>query len=66
MITVKSQDEIKLLEIIGEPISKDLSSDLKNVTSSEVIEFVEEFSTKQQVLKSENAEINITFSTTLS
>lgn len=58
--------EIKLLEIIGEPISKDLSSDLKNVTSAEVIEFVEEFSTKQQVLKSENAEINITFSTTLS
>lgn len=58
--------EIKLLEIVGEPISQDLSSDLKNVTSADAIKFVKEFSSKQQILKSANVEINIIFSSALS
>lgn len=58
--------EIKLLEIIGEQLPNDLSTDLKNVTSAATIKFVKEFSSEQQLLKSKNTDINLIFSSEFS
>ncbi|HJD56641.1 valine--tRNA ligase [Candidatus Tisiphia endosymbiont of Ptychoptera albimana] len=52
---------IKVLEIIGEKLSNDLTIDLKNVTSSHKIEFVEEFSSTNQVLKNDEVVVNIIY-----
>ncbi|WP_341748618.1 valine--tRNA ligase [Candidatus Tisiphia endosymbiont of Sialis lutaria] len=52
---------IKVLEIIGEKLPNDLTIDLKNVTSSHKIEFVEEFSSTNQVLKNDEVVVNIIY-----
>ncbi|WP_341753335.1 MULTISPECIES: valine--tRNA ligase [unclassified Candidatus Tisiphia] len=53
--------DIKVLEIIGEKLPNDLTIDLKNVTSSHKIEFVEEFSSTNQVLKNDEVVVNIIY-----
>ncbi|WP_250311423.1 valine--tRNA ligase [Rickettsia endosymbiont of Oedothorax gibbosus] len=58
-LSVKS--DIKVLEIIGEKLPNDLTIDLKNVTSSHKIEFVEEFSSTNQVLKNDEVVVNIIY-----
>ncbi|WP_375319430.1 valine--tRNA ligase [Candidatus Tisiphia endosymbiont of Oplodontha viridula] len=54
--------DIKLLEIIGEKLPDDLTIDLKNVTSSHKIEFVEDFSLTNQVLKNGDIVVNVIYS----
>lgn len=53
--------DIKLLEIIGEKLSDELIIDLKNVTSARTIEFVEQFSSTNQVLKNGDIVINVIY-----
>ncbi|MCC8483622.1 MAG: valine--tRNA ligase [Rickettsia endosymbiont of Labidopullus appendiculatus] len=53
--------DIKVLEIIGEKLPNDLTIDLKKVTSSHKIEFVEEFSLTNQVLKNDEVVVNIIY-----
>jgi valyl-tRNA synthetase len=50
---------INLLEIIGAKLSHNMITDLKNVTSASNIEFVEEFSSNDQVLEGPNIKISI-------
>lgn len=53
--------DIEILEIIGEKLSDDLIIDLKNVTSARTIEFVEQFSSTNQVLKNGDVVINVIY-----
>jgi valyl-tRNA synthetase len=53
--------DIEILEIIGEKLSDDLIIDLKNVTSARTIEFVEQFSSANQVLKNGDVVINVIY-----
>lgn len=53
--------DIKVLEIIGEKLPNELTIDLKNVTSSHKIEFVEEFLSTNQVLKNDDVVVNIIY-----
>ncbi|MFP3018425.1 MAG: valine--tRNA ligase [Candidatus Tisiphia sp.] len=53
--------DIEILEIIGEKLSDNLIIDLKNVTSARTIEFVEQFSSINQVLKNGDVVINVIY-----
>ena len=52
---------ISVLEIMGANLSDSLISDLKNVTSTEEIKFVETLSSLEQNLISENIQINVIY-----
>ncbi|WP_341757815.1 valine--tRNA ligase [Candidatus Tisiphia endosymbiont of Ditula angustiorana] len=53
--------DIEILEIIGEKLSDELIIDLKNVMSARTIEFVEQFSSTNQVLKNGDVVINVIY-----
>ncbi|WP_341754122.1 valine--tRNA ligase [Candidatus Tisiphia endosymbiont of Dioctria rufipes] len=53
--------DIEILEIIGEKLSDELIIDLKNVTSVHKIEFVEDFSLTNQVLKNGDVVVNVIY-----
>ncbi|WP_367364591.1 valine--tRNA ligase [Candidatus Tisiphia endosymbiont of Nedyus quadrimaculatus] len=53
--------DIEILEIIGEKLPTDLTIDLKNVTSAHKIEFVEDFSLTNQVLKNGDVVVNVIY-----